>query len=340
MISAFWKDLRVFVTGATGLLGGWLVKELLARECEVTALVRDGAPRSLFHREHLHEQVEVVRGDLDDPRLLMRTLSEYGVEVVFHLAAQTLVGVGKADPVGTLESNVRGTWNLLDATRQAGILSMVVASSDKAYGSSEDLPYLETHPLQGRYPYDVSKSCADLISTMYATTYELPVAITRCGNLFGGGDLNFSRTIPGLVKATLRGEPFLIRSDGKYIRDFLYVKDAVLGYLTLAEQLATRDELRGQAFNFSLEERLDVLQIVDRVLGIMGREDLDPIIQNIASAEIREQYMSASKAREVLGWEPTYGLDGGLRETIEWYRGFFAQEVDATHVFGRAFAGA
>jgi CDP-glucose 4,6-dehydratase len=278
-------------------------------------------------REGWIDQIGTVNGSLSDASLLRRTLCEYEIETVFHLAAQTIVGVAKNDPVGTLEANVMGTWNLLESARHSNVNEIVVASSDKAYGSSHDLPYLESHPLNSEYPYDTSKACAELIGRMYAKTYSLPVAITRCGNLFGGGDLNFSRTIPGVIRSTLRGEKFLIRSDGKYVRDFLYVKDATQGYLRLAEKMADDRSLIGEAFNFSLETRLTVLDIVQRVLEKMKRTDLEPVIQNIASSEIREQFMSAEKARRVLGWEPHYGMDKGLDETIEWYTTFFTNRA-------------
>jgi len=325
----FWAGRPVFVTGASGLLGGWLVRELVERGASVAALVRDGAPQSMLFREGWSERISLVHGDLGDQALLRRALCEYEADTVFHLAAQALVGVAKADPIGTLEANVRGTWNLLEAARQAGTRQVVVASSDKAYGSSTTLPYREDHALQGQFPYDVSKSCADLICGMYARTYGLPVCVTRCGNLFGGGDLNFSRTVPGVIRATLRGERFQIRSDGRFVRDFLYVRDAVLAYLELAERLAADRALAGEAFNFSLELRLTVLEIVDKVLRRMERSDLEPVVQNVATSEIREQYLSAEKARVRLGWAPRYGLDGGLAETIDWYRAFFGDEVRA-----------
>ena len=310
-------------------LGGWLVAALHERGAEVVALVRDRAPRSMFVRDGWNDRVAVVSGSVDDLDLMRRTVSEYAIETVFHLAAQTLVGVAKKDPVGTLEANVRGTWTVLEAVRQAGNGQVVVASSDKAYGVTADLPYRESHPLQGQYPYDVSKSCADLIARMYACTYGLPAVITRCGNLFGGGDLNFSRTIPGVILATLRDEPFRIRSDGLYVRDFLYVEDAVDGYLRMAEALAADDALRGEAFNLSLGLRLTVLDVVEAVLAQMNRSDLRPMILNEASAEIREQFMAADKARDRLSWSPRFGMDEGLRRTIAWYETFLSTEDSA-----------
>ena len=316
----YWKNKTVFVTGATGLMGGWLVKALLRDGAGVVALVRDQVPGSMLVREGLLDQLAVVNGELESLPTLQRAIAEYEPHTVFHLAAQPLVQVAKRDPVGTLRANVMGTWNTLEACRLTGKSNVVVASSDKAYGASETLPYLESHPLQGRYPYDVSKSCADLVAQMYAATYGLRTAIARCGNLFGGGDLNYSRTIPGLIKATLANEQFVIRSDGKFVRDFLYVKDAAESYLTLGERLAEDEAISGEAFNFGLGERLTVLDIVEMTLELMGRTDLEPVIQNIASSEIREQYLDAGKAQQRLGWAPTYGMRQALTETIAWYR--------------------
>lgn len=315
------------MTGATGLLGSWVVPELVRRGAEVVALVRDGAPRSILARDGWLDRVVTVRGSLSDDGLLRRAFAEYGIETAFHLGAQTLVGVAKVDPVGTLEANVRGTWLLLEAARQAGVKQVLVASSDKAYGDSANLPYFEDHPLQGRFPYDVSKSCTDLITTMYARTFGLCACIVRCGNLFGGGDLNFSRLIPGVIRATVRNEPFLIRSDGKFVRDFLYVEDAADAYLTLAEKMAADPALAGEAFNFGLELRPTMLELTEKVLAMMGRSDLRPVVQNIASAEIREQYLDAGKARARLGWKPRHGMDEGLKRTIDWYRRFLAEEA-------------
>ncbi len=300
--------------------------ELVQRGATVVALVRDGAPRSRLVRDGWLERIATVRGGLTEEGLVRRSLSEYEVQTVFHLGAQTLVGVAARDPVSTLEANVRGTWMLLDAARQCGVPRVMVASSDKAYGDSDRLPYLEDHPLKGRFPYDVSKSCTDLITTMYARTYGLGAVVARCGNLFGGGDLNFSRLIPGVIAATLRGENFLIRSDGKFVRDFLYVEDAADAYLTLAERLGANPALAGEAFNFGLELRPTMLELTEKVLQMMGRADLRPVVQNIASAEIREQYLDAGKARKLLEWKPRYGLDEGLRRTIEWYRRFLAEK--------------
>jgi CDP-glucose 4,6-dehydratase len=312
-----WKGRSVFVTGGTGLLGGWVVRQLLAAGAEVTALVRDHNPNSMLVRDGMGEQVNHVFGKLEDADLLKRALAEYGVETVFHLAAQPLVGVAKIDPVGTLRINIEGTWNVLEAARTTGVKQTVVASSDKAYGSSDKLPYTEDHPLQGAYPYDASKSCTDLLSNMYATTYGMKVGVVRCANLFGGGDLNFSRTFPGVIKSTYYGDRFQIRSDGQFIRDFLYVEDAADAYLLMAE--AMEGGIRPGAVNFSLESRLTVVDCVYLVLNLMGRPELKPVILNQASAEIREQYMSCEKAARLLGWRPRYAMEEALRETIAWY---------------------
>lgn len=315
----YWNGKRVLVTGASGLLGGWLVKRLLGDGAEIVALVRDHAPNSILIREGLSNQIKTVAGDLESLSTLQRTIAEYQPHTIFHLAAQTLVQVSKQDPVGTLRSNIMGTWNLLEAARITSRPNIVIASSDKAYGASDTLPYRETHPLQGKFPYDVSKACADLIAQMYAATYESNVIIARCANLFGGGDSNSSRLIPGIIADTIAGKRFVIRSNGNQVRDYLYVKDAVQSYLLLGEQLGQDGSFSGEAFNFGLELRLTVQQVVNMVLKIMNRLDLDPCIHNTASHEIQQQYLDTSKARDRLGWTAHYGMEEGLRETIAWY---------------------
>jgi len=324
MPTNFWNSRPTLVTGASGLMGSWVLRRLVDQGAEVVALVRDGAPRSIAFKTGLLSQVATVHGSIEDFNLIRRSLSDYSIDTVIHLAAQPLVGVAQLDPLSTLEVNVRGSWNVLEASRLYGVRQLVIASSDKAYGPSPDLPYTEKHPLRGKHPYDVSKSCTDLIATMYAVTYKLPVGIMRCANLFGGGDLNFSRTIPGVIQATLKGERFVIRSDGKFVRDALYVKDAAEAYLLLAESLAANPDLAGEAFNFGLELRLTVLELTAKILEMMGRLDLEPVVQNRVSFEIREQYLSTEKARTVLGWSPRYSLTEGLAETIDWYEKHFA----------------
>jgi CDP-glucose 4,6-dehydratase len=304
----------------------------------VVVLVRDSAPESAVVRDGWMRSLAAVYGSISDADLLRRVMAEYSVQTVFHLAAQTQVGVAKVDPVGTLEANVRGTWNVLEAARGCGGVQVVVASSDKAYGASGQLPYTEEHPLRGTYPYDVSKSCMDLISSMYATSFSLPVAIARCANLFGGGDLNFARVIPGVIRASLRGERFVIRSDGKYVRDYLYVEDAVEGYLKLAERLAQEPALAGEAFNFSAKESRTVLEVVHAVLQLFGRTDLEPIILNQASNEIREQTLCSDKARRVLDWAPQFDFPEALKRTIEWYRTYIAGSGDSQEAPARVAA--
>lgn len=315
----FWRDRSVLLTGATGLLGGWLATSLLDRGAQLTAVVRDWVPQSEVVRKGLIECINIVRGDITDQELLERVLGEYEVENVFHLAAQTVVGIANSNPVSTLESNIRGTWNLLEACRRSPkVRAIVIASSDKAYGSQARLPYAEDMPLQGRHPYDVSKSCADLIAQSYAHTFNLPVAITRCGNFYGGGDLNWNRIVPGTIRSALRNEPPVIRSDGNYVRDYLYVEDGSAAYLLLGEQLSQDARLRGAAFNFSTETPITVLELVRKILQTMG-SNLQPEIRNEVSYEIREQFLSAQRARDQLRWMPQFTLDEGLKRTIAWY---------------------
>jgi CDP-glucose 4,6-dehydratase len=323
-LSAFWRDRSVFVTGATGLVGSWLVKSLIAAGADVVCLIRDRVPQSELERGHLVDQIKVVRGDVYDQRLLERllerALGEYEINTVIHLAAQTIVGIANRNPVSTFETNIGGTWALLEASRRSPTVKQIVlASSDKAYGDQEQLPYDETTPLQGQHPYDVSKSCADLIAKTYAVSYGLPVAITRCGNFYGGGDLNWNRVVPGTIRSILRGQRPVIRSDGEYVRDYFYVEDGAAAYMLLAERLAENPSLRGEAFNFSNEIQLTVRQLVDKILKLM-RSTLEPDVQNQATNEIRRQYLSAEKARRLLAWSPIFELDQGLERTIAWYR--------------------
>jgi CDP-glucose 4,6-dehydratase len=330
-MSSFWRDRSVMVTGGTGLLGSWLVKQLLEVGANVVCLVRDWVPQSELVRSHRIEQVSTVRGDITDRELLERTLGEYEVEVVFHLAAQTIVGIANRNPISTFTANIEGTWNLLEACRRSPkVLSIVVASSDKAYGDQEHLPYNETMPLQGRHPYDVSKSCADLIAQTYATSYNLPVAITRCGNFYGGGDLNWNRVVPGTIRSVMRGERPVVRSDGKFVRDYFYIEDGAAAYMLLAERLASYTALRGQAFNFSNESQISVIEIVELILKKMN-SSLRPEVLNQASNEIRHQYLSAERARSVLNWKPQFTLDSGLDRTLAWYREFLGAPAAMAH---------
>ena len=321
--TTFWRDRPVFVTGATGLLGSWLVRHLLDAEAEVVALVRDWVPRSELASSGLLERVRVVRGDVREQETVERALGEYEIATVFHLAAQTIVGVANRNPISTLDTNIRGTWAVLEACRRTPTVEQVVtASSDKAYGDQEKLPYREDAPVLGRHPYDVSKSCADLLSQMYAKTYRLPVCVTRCGNFYGGGDLNWNRLVPGTIRSVLRNERPVIRSDGHYTRDYIYVEDGARAYLTLAEQLAAKPKLAGEVFNFSYERRMTVLELVDRLLEAMG-SPLRPDVRNEATNEIRDQYLDATKARTLLGWAPAFTFEASLRETVGWYKRYF-----------------
>ena len=321
----FWLDRPVLVTGATGLVGAWLIRRLKDERADVVCVVRDWVPQSELVRSRLIDQIKVVRGDLCEQALLERALGEYEVDTVIHLAAQTIVGISNRNPVGTFESNIKGTWALLEACRRSPtVKQIVVASSDKAYGHQEKLPYDEKTPLQGCHPYDVSKSCADLIAQTYAHSFGMPVAITRCGNFYGGGDLNWNRIVPGTIRSVYRGQRPIIRSDGNYIRDYFYVEDGAAAYMLLAEQLAYRSELSGEAFNFSNEMQVTVLELVQRIVAVMG-SDLTPDIRNEATNEIRHQYLRATKARQMLGWHPLFSLENGLKETIAWYRRFFEE---------------
>jgi CDP-glucose 4,6-dehydratase len=314
----------VFVTGCTGFLGSWIVRVLLEKGANVVGLVRDRVPTSQLVSTGDIGRIVVVGGDVTDAILLERALGEYEIDTIFHLAAQAIVGVANHNPTATFDANIRGTWTLLEAARRsASVKRTVVASSDKAYGEHERLPYDESDALQGSHPYDVSKSCADLIAHAYYRTYRLPVCVTRCGNLFGGGDLNFSRIIPGTIQSVLMNERPIIRSDGQYIRDYLYARDAVDGYLTIAEKMDDAS-LHGEAFNFSTETRLSVIELVDQILALMDRTDLRPVIRNEVKSEIRDQYLSAAKARRLLNWIPRYGMRDGLRETIAWYQDHFS----------------
>jgi CDP-glucose 4,6-dehydratase len=322
----FWQDRPTFVTGGTGLVGSWLIQRLINAGADVVCLVRDWVPQSELVRSGTIEKVKVVRGDVRDRDMLERALGEFEIDTVIHLAAQTIVTIANRNPVSTFETNIAGTWNLLEACRRSPkVRQIVMASSDKAYGDQEILPYSEETPLQGQHPYDVSKSAADLIAATYAKSYDLPVAITRCGNFYGGGDLNWNRIIPGSIRSILRGQAPIIRSDGEYIRDYFYVEDGAAAYMLLAGQLAERPELKGQAFNFSNEIQVSVREIVEHVIRLM-ESNLNPVILNEVSNEIRHQYLSAEKARSVLKWSPLFNLERGLALTIDWYKNFFAHE--------------
>ncbi|MGA7078651.1 MAG: NAD-dependent epimerase/dehydratase family protein [Terriglobales bacterium] len=327
------------MTGATGLLGSWLVSQLLEAGSNVVCLVRGWVPQSEPVHDRRIEQVNTVRGDITDRALLERVLGEYQVEIVFHVAAQAIVGIANRDPASTFSTNVEGTWNLLEACRRSPkVSSIVVASSDKAYGDQEHLPYTEAMPLLGRHPYDVSKSCGDMVAQTYAASYNLPVAITRCGNFFGGGDLNWNRVVPGTIRSVLRGERPIIRSDGNFVRDYIYIEDAAAAYMLLAERLVSDAALRGQAFNFSYEIQVSVLEMVELILRKM-QSTLRPEVLNQASNEIRHQFLSSERARTQLDWRPQFTLESGLDCTLTWYREFLGTPATAHRANARQVAG-
>jgi CDP-glucose 4,6-dehydratase len=314
-----WRGKKIFLTGGNGFLGSWLVKRLLAEGADVSCLICEDLPASVYSREKLDRQVRVVPGRLEDAELLHRTLAAGKFDAVFHLAAQAIVGIANRAPVPTFATNILGTWNLLEACRQNPVAAIVVASSDKAYGDSANLPYREDHPLRGIHPYDVSKSCADLLAGAYHATYNLPVTVTRCGNIIGGGDCNWNRIVPGTIQSLLRGERPIVRSDGLFVRDYVYVEDIVDAYLTIGAA-ALAGKFHGHAWNVSNDQPVNVLQVVDALRKICGREDLLPDIRNEASHEIRAQYLDSSKIRHHLGWKPAHDLNAALRKSVEWYR--------------------
>jgi CDP-glucose 4,6-dehydratase len=322
----FWRDRPVLVTGATGLLGGWIVKALVELQADVVCLVRDWIPQSELVRKGILDRVKVVRGQITDQALLERAINEFEIVTILHLAAQTIVGTANRNPVSTFDANVGGTWAMLEAARRCcSVKQIVLASSDKAYGDQENLPYTEEMPLEGRHIYDASKSCADIVAQSFAHVYGVPVAITRCGNFYGGGDLNWNRIVPGTIRSILRGQRPVIRSDGSFIRDYIYAEDAVEAYLLLAEHLVKKPTLRGEAFNFSNETQITVLDLVKKITATMG-SDLVPVVLNEASNEIKHQYLSAEKARRVLAWTPQFNIDSGLERTIAWYRDFLSEK--------------
>lgn len=320
-MTPFFKNKRIFVTGATGLVGSWLTRTLVDLGAYTVVLIRDLDPQSELVRSGMIKRVSVVNGSLEDFASLERAINEHEIDTVFHLGAQTIVGTALRNPLPTFEANIRGTYNLMEACRvHSGLVKRVlVASSDKAYGDSDILPYTEEMPPLGRHPYDVSKSCTDLICQTYFHTYALPIVIARCGNIFGGGDLNWSRIIPGTIRSLLAGDAPIVRSDGTLTRDYVYVQDAVSAYLRMAEQ-AERPDVCGEVFNFGPDQPRSVLQVIQTLSEILGRTDLQPVVENRAKAEIRAQYLDAGKARRILGWEQTYSFEHGLQETVDWYR--------------------
>lgn len=320
MTTSEWSQRRVLVTGATGMVGSWLTRRLVGDGATVVVLVLDDDPLSELVRSGTVERVSVVSGGLEDYATVERAINGHEVDTVIHLGAQTIVGTAQRAPRSTFETNVAGTWNVLDACRAHRDLvrRVVVASSDKAYGAQPDLPYTEGMALAARYPYEVSKACADLVAQSYAHTYGTPVAIARCGNIYGAGDLNWSRIVPGTIRSLLRGEQPVIRSDGTFLRDYLHVDDVVDGFLLLADHAAA-DGVAGEAFNFSDESPRTVMEIYTAVCKAMGAGEREPRVLDAAVGEIKDQYLDATKARDVLGWRAAVTLEDGLARTVAWY---------------------
>ncbi len=316
-----WDGKSVMITGASGLLGGWVSKSLAEKGADIVALVRDSVPNCSFYMDGIDKKANIVRGSIEDYSLVERTMNEYEVELCIHLGAQTIVRTANRSPLSTFESNIKGTWNILEAARNSSLVkAVVVASTDKVYGKAEKLPYKEENKLCASHPYDVSKACADMLASSYCSTYGLAVGITRCGNIFGGGDLNFNRIVPGTIRSLLKKQRPVIRSSGKMVRDYIYVEDIAGANLLLANKLLENKE-KGEAFNFSLEKPKTVLEVVQSITKVM-KSGLKPIIENKAPNEIQEQYLSAEKARKRLGWKPKWTFESGLEKTVEWYKKF------------------
>jgi len=323
----FWQDRNVFVTGCTGFLGSWLTKTLILLKANVVGLVRDISGKSFLISSGDLNNITVVRGSVEDYFLLERIINEYEIQSVFHLAAQAIVGTANRGCLSTFETNIKGTWNILEACyRVKTVEQLIIASSDKAYGEQEELPYTEETPLQGANPYDVSKSCADLLANSYFHTYGLPVCVTRCGNFYGGGDLNFNRIIPGTIRSLIRNKVPVIRSDGMYVRDYIYIEDVVFAYLLLAEKMKEDNKIIGQSFNFSCESPITVIDLVKKIISIMGAFNIKPVVKGDAENEIIKQYLSAAKAKKSLGWVPLFSLEEGLTQTINWYKDYFKSQ--------------
>ena len=324
MVNYFWKDRPVLVTGATGLVGSWLVKELLNRESRVTALVLDSEPTSELFRSGDINRISVINGNLDSYEDVSRAVSQSEAKTIIHLGAQTIVGTALNDPISTFKANIQGTWNVLEAARRmpSVVSSIVVASSDKAYGTSKHLPYTEDQPLNGDGPYDVSKSCTDLIAQTYGKTFGLPVTIARCGNIYGGGDLNWSRIVPGTLRDISLGKVTELRSDGSFTRDYVHVLDIVDAYLNLAES-TEKLKINGQAFNFSRDEPLSVLDIHKAIYKASNRDYVAPKIIDSAKSEIKDQHLDSRKAKTILNWSSNVSLSEGLALTAEWYTNYF-----------------
>jgi CDP-glucose 4,6-dehydratase len=327
MNASFWRDRPVLITGCTGLLGSWLTQALVEAKADVVGLIRDDVPQSQLACSGVIHNIRIARGDVTDYATMERVLNEYEIDTVFHLAAQTIVGIANRAPLSTFETNIRGTWTTLEAARRSPTVTRIlVASSDKAYGTQPVLPYTEDMPLHGEHPYDVSKSAADLIAQTYAKTYDMPIVITRCANLYGGGDLNWNRLIPGTIRSALQGQAPVIRSDGTFVRDYLYVRDAVRAYLLLAQAL-DRPEIRGQAFNCSTDEPLSVLEMTQLILRLSPHPQLEPIVLDEVKNEIKDQYLNSAKLHDALGWQPAWSREAAMVETMAWYAQYLGYKL-------------
>jgi len=320
-----WSKRRVYVTGASGIVGSCLVKNLIKEGAYVVALIHDSDSQTELFRTGNINRIAAVNGCLEDYAIQERTINEHEIDTVFHLGAQPIVSTALRNPLPTFEANIRGTWNVLEACRvhRELVHRIVVASSDKAYGDVDQLPYTEEMPVNGKHPYDVSKSCTDLLAMSYAHTYGLPISVARCGNIYGEGDLNWSRIVPGTILSLLKNQRPIIRSDGKFIRDYIYVEDVVAAYMSMADAVQSGD-VRGQAFNFSPETQVTVIEIVRTIQKLMGRTDLEPEILDKVKMEIRDQYLDSGKAKRLLGWTPRHSLEQGLAKTIVWYKNYFS----------------
>lgn len=315
-----WKDKKVLITGYEGFLGSNLTKALSHCGAQIWGL------DILTHRTKTilslsdYNKVIAIKGNVANFTLVDKIIKDNDIEIIFHLAAEAIVGKSLHNPLRTFSSNIKGTWNILESSRKSKTVKrIIVASSDKAYGSHKKLPYTEHAPLMGSRPYDVSKSCADLLAYSYFHTYGLPVSITRCGNIFGPGDFNLSRIVVDTIRSIIDNRTLTIRSNGKFTRDYVYVDDIVSGYILLAERMKELN-LSGEAFNFSNENPITVLELVKKIYKIYGREPNYKILGE-AKHEIKDQYLSSEKSREILGWKPRYTFEEGMEATIKWYNG-------------------
>jgi len=318
----FWKNKRVLITGYEGFLGSNLIKQLLKYNAKTIGLDIKVNRKDTILTKDDYKKIIIIKGNVANYKLVKGIITKYKIDVIFHLAAEAIVGRSLQNPANTFSSNIKGAWTILEACRKEGNVELIIiASSDKAYGSHKKLPYMEDTSLVGNHPYDVSKSCADLIAHTYFHTYNLPITITRCGNIYGPGDFNFSRIVPNAIRCALSGRTLFIRSDGKFIRDYIFVEDIVRGYIILAEKIA-RLNLAGEAFNFSDENPITVVELVKKIYRLAGKKPNYKIL-NQAKYEIKQQYLSSQKARKLLGWKAKTNLEEGFKKTIEWYRNWF-----------------